>query len=113
MAAGAGLLAEAGIGLAMILFALVGLRAFRDRFLQPLTRDHQTISVSYQRGHGTLGPLIEAIEGGGGRLQNLSIDDEEEMRHVALDVLTPDAAALRSRVAPLADLPEVDVLTCQ
>lgn len=113
MAAAAGLLMAATVGLLTILFALVGLRAFRTRFLHPFTQNHQTIAVSYQRGHGTLGPLIEAIEGSGGRLENLSIDDEDDLRHVAVEVVTPDAEALRKRVGRLAELPEVDALSCR
>lgn len=112
MAAGAGLLAAAGIGLLTILFALVGLRAVREHLLRPLTHDHQTISISYRRGHGTLGPLIEAVESGGGRLQNLSIDDDEDLRHVALDVRTPDGDGLRKRIGAFAELPEVDAVNC-
>lgn len=113
MAAGAGLPLAAGIGLVTVLFALVGLRAVREHLLRPITHDHQTISVSYQRGHGTLGPLIEAIESGGGRLEGLSIDDEEDLRHVALDVRTPDGEALRRRIGVLSELPEVASAECR
>lgn len=114
MAAAAGMLTATWIGLATILFALVGLRAFRARFLHPFTHDHQTISLTYQRGHGTLGPLIEAIERGGGKLENLSIDDDDdELRHVAVEVVSPDAEALRKRVGAIAELPEVEALSCR
>jgi putative Mg2+ transporter-C (MgtC) family protein len=113
MAAGAGLPLAAAVGLVAVLFTLVGLRAVRDRLLRPLTHDHQTISVSYRRGHGTLGPLIEAIESGGGRLESLSIDDDPDLRHVALDVRTPDGEALRKRIGAFSELSEVEAAECR
>jgi putative Mg2+ transporter-C (MgtC) family protein len=113
MAAGAGLFGIAGIGLIAILFALVGLRALRERGLMRLTRSHQSISATYQRGHGTLGPLIAAVEAGGGRLEHLRIqDDDDEMRHVELDVRVRDNEVLRGHISALADLPEVDTISC-
>lgn len=112
MAAGAGLPALAGVGLISIIFALVGLRKLRERVLRPLMHDHQTILISYRRGEGTLGPLIQAIESGGGRLEKLSINDDSDLRHVALEVRTPDARALRGRIEAFSEFPEVDTVTC-
>jgi putative Mg2+ transporter-C (MgtC) family protein len=114
MAAGAGLFGAAGLGLVAILFALVGLRTLRDRGIRHLTKTHHSISATYHRGHGTLSPLIAAVEAGGGQLQSLRIDDdeEEEMRRVELEVRTRDADTLRRRVGALADLPEVDTISC-
>jgi putative Mg2+ transporter-C (MgtC) family protein len=113
MAAGASMPIAAAVGLGAILFTLIGLRTVRERLLRPLTHDRQTISISYRRGQGTLGPLVEAVENGGGRLENLSIDDDDELRHVALEVRTRDAEALRKRIGAFSELPEVDAVSCQ
>jgi putative Mg2+ transporter-C (MgtC) family protein len=113
MAAGAGLPIAAGLGLITILFVLVGLRTVRERWLRPLTHGRQSISISYHRGQGTLGPLMAAVESGGGKLENLSIADDADLRHVALDVRTTDSEALRERIWELAELPEVDAVDCR
>jgi len=112
MASASGLFGLTGLGLAAILFALIGLRTLRDQGRR-LTRSHHSISATYRRGHGTLGPLIAAVEESGGRLEHLRIDDDEEdLRRVELEVSTRDTQDLRARMAVVAELPEVDAVTC-
>lgn len=112
MAAGAKLFDAATVGLAAIILALIGLRFVRDHGLHRLTGSHQSISITYQRGHGTLAPVIAAIEAGDGRLESLQITDEDELRHVDLRVRSRNGHVLRQRVGDLADLPEVATVIC-
>jgi putative Mg2+ transporter-C (MgtC) family protein len=109
MAAGAGLLDAAAVG---VVAALVGLRSFRERGLRRLTHRHQKVLATYERGHGTLGPLIEAIEAGGGHLQGLHIDDEEDLRRVELEVQTRNHEDLQEKIAMLTERPEVESISC-
>jgi uncharacterized membrane protein YhiD involved in acid resistance len=83
MAAGAG---QYGIGLGgtvVVLAALVGLRILREHGGVLWTGSHHTIDVTYERGHGTLGPLPHAIEHRGGTLQSLHIEDGRDHRRSA------------------------------
>jgi putative Mg2+ transporter-C (MgtC) family protein len=113
MAAAASLFGVAWIGLLATIVALVGLRVLRDRGVRRFTRSRHAIVATYQRGHGTLAPLIEAIEASGGQLESLRIDDEENStRHVELDVRTRDGDELRDRVTELVNRPEVETIIC-
>lgn len=111
LAAGAGLFVAAGIGLAATLVTLVGLRLVRDHLLSRILYRQQTISVTYRRGQGTLAPIITIIEDAAGRLSRLSIDDENDRRHVLLEVRVRDVNRLRHRLATLANRPEVDEIS--
>jgi hypothetical protein len=75
-----------------------------------LTGRRQRIDVTYQRGHGTLAPIVQAIEHAGASLENLAIDDDEERRCVRLTIYARDPSALREDFAGLASLPEVDAV---
>jgi hypothetical protein len=75
-----------------------------------LWRHRHFIDVSYSRGHGTLGPIVNAIEDAGATLERLSIDDEADQRRVSLTVGTRDPRSLRLHVDRLSDLPEVDAV---
>jgi putative Mg2+ transporter-C (MgtC) family protein len=112
MAAGAGLFGAAAIGLVSVLFALIGLRALRGGVLERLTRRRQSISLTYSRGHGTLAPLIAAIESSGAQLESLRIDDEPDLRHVELSVRVRDGNRLRTQLGTVAELPEVHAISC-
>lgn len=111
MAAGAGMPPAVFFGLLAILFSLVALRTLRETVLQRITHTRQSIEVTYRRGHGTLAPVIEAVESDGWRLEGLHIDDEDELRHVVLEVRVRDEERLRERVDALAALPEVADIT--
>jgi len=69
----------------------------------------RTIEVEYEKGHGTLGPILDAVRGAGTQLDDLTITDFEEgrMRRVAIDVRVGDMGELDEVVASLSDLPEV------
>lgn len=111
MAAGAGMYLAATIGALTVLGSLVGLRIFRERGLTRLVGSHEHIEVAYERGYGTLAPVITAIENAGASLANLRIHDgRNEMRRVNLVVHSRQPDLLRAQFAKLADRPEVQAV---
>lgn len=106
MAAGAGQYEIAVAGLVVVLTVLVGLRAVRNRGLGGLLDQRRAIDVTYERGFGTLGPIIAAIEGAA-TLEDLRIDDGERHRHVRLVVRARRETQLEEQLQQVADRPEV------
>jgi putative Mg2+ transporter-C (MgtC) family protein len=107
LAAGAGLWWVGVAGAVVTLLVLVLLRPVRSRVLtlaSPLYR----LSVEYERGHGTLGPILDAIGEAGGHVDDLALDDEPNgVRRVALDVRVHHAEELREAVQRVAARDEV------
>src|SRR4051794_1350594 len=109
LAAGAGLWWAAAAGAVMTLVILVGLRPVRSRILAPLSSPLRTIDIEYEKGHGTLGPIMDAIRSAGGDLDDLTIHDAESghTRAVAIDVRVNDPDDLAEVAQALGDRPEV------
>jgi hypothetical protein len=68
------------------------------------------IDVEYEKGHGTMGPLFEAIRGVGAELDDLHIHDSNggSSRSVAVDVRVRDPSDLDDVTSAVAALPEVE-----
>jgi putative Mg2+ transporter-C (MgtC) family protein len=113
LAAGAGLWWLAAAGATVTLLVLVALRPLSTRLLSPFATPLRTIDVEYQRGHGTMGPLFDAIRDAGAELDDLSIADTNggSTRTVAVDVRVRDPEDLESVTSAVAALPEVDRCT--
>src|SRR4051812_42748418 len=109
LAAGAGLWWAAAAGATVALFILVGLRPLRERLAASIADPVRTIDVEYEKGHGTLGPVMDAIRSAGGELDDLTINDADggSLRAVAIDVRLGDREELEEVVGSLAELPEV------
>ena len=75
LAAGAGLWWVAAAGATVTLLVLIALRPLSTRLLTPFATPLRTIDVEYQKGHGTMGPLFDAIREAGAELDDLSIRD--------------------------------------
>jgi hypothetical protein len=68
--------------------------------------------VEYERGHGTLGPVLDAIADAGGRVDDLSLDDEPDgTRRLELDVRIHDAEDLREATRVVGEREEVSRCT--
>jgi putative Mg2+ transporter-C (MgtC) family protein len=106
MAAGSGPYATAAAALVVVLTALIGLRQLRERGWAGL-RQQRAVHASYHRGHGTLAPIIDALERAGVGLERPDIDDGDEQRRVRLDVRRREADRLDSEIAALASRPEI------
>jgi putative Mg2+ transporter-C (MgtC) family protein len=109
LAAGAGLWWAVGAGAALTLVILVGLRPVSGRIITPLTSPMRTIDIEYQKGHGTLGPIMDAIRNAGGELDDLTIHDADggSTRAVAIDVRVRDPEALSEVAESLGEIREV------
>src|SRR5689334_10995759 len=108
LATGAGLWWVAAAGAAVILLVLLGLRPLGRRLSAPV----QTLDIEYEIGHGTLGPVMEAIRDSGGMLQDLDIKDSDgSRRNVEIDVRVPDPEDLAHVAHELSELPEVSRCT--
>jgi putative Mg2+ transporter-C (MgtC) family protein len=70
LATGAGLWAVAAAGAVVTLGVLVLLRPVRARLLT-LANQRYELEVEYERGHGTLGPLLDLIADAGGHVEDL------------------------------------------
>jgi putative Mg2+ transporter-C (MgtC) family protein len=68
------------------------------RFLKPVIRrgGMQTVEVEYEQGHGTIGPLLRALQESGGSVEEVEIEDgEKTMRHVTIQVFNSEGADLK------------------
>lgn len=108
LAAGAGLWVVAAAGAVVTLIVLVGLRPLSKR--TPFATPLRTIDVDYEKGHGTMGPLFDAIREAGADLDDLSIRDSNggSTRSVAVDVRVNDPSDLDDVTTAVAALPEVE-----
>jgi putative Mg2+ transporter-C (MgtC) family protein len=108
LSTGAGLWWVAAAGAAVILLVLVGLRPLGARIAAPV----RTLDIEYEKGHGTLGPVMEAIRDSGGVLEDLDIRDSDgSTRNVEIDVRVPDPEELGQVARELCELPEVSRCT--
>jgi putative Mg2+ transporter-C (MgtC) family protein len=108
LAAGAGLWWVALAGAVTTLAVLIVLRPLGGVLLAPFASRLRTIDVEYQRGHGTIGPLLEAIREAGADIADLQISDAGATRAVAVDVRVRDPEVLTDVTRALEALPEVE-----
>jgi putative Mg2+ transporter-C (MgtC) family protein len=109
LAAGAGLWWLVAAGAVVTLFVLVALRPLRAHLITPLTTPLRTVDIQYEKGHGTLGPVMEAIRQMGGEFDDLNIEDENEgsTRKVMISVRVPEPDDLGEVAKELSEIPEV------
>lgn len=104
IALGCGLYAEGAIAVGLALAALILLQILSRR----LQRAHRRfVRVDYERGAGTLGPIVRELEGVSTTPVRIRIDDEEDHRTAVLEVTTSDAPALEGILASILHRPEV------
>jgi putative Mg2+ transporter-C (MgtC) family protein len=105
LATGAGLWWVAAAGVAVTLAVLVGLRPVGAWLASPV----RTIDIEYEKGHGTLGPVMAAIRETGGELEDLDIRDSDgdSTRHVEIEVRVPEPGDLGEVARELCEMPEV------
>lgn len=110
MAVGVGAIVPALLAAAAGMILIYGLT-----YLKPLIRQQGvvTVVVDYEQGHGTMGPLLQAVRSVGGDVQDLLIEDDDPggelptLRHVRIQVATRDEEDLELRLEELARRPEV------
>jgi putative Mg2+ transporter-C (MgtC) family protein len=109
LAAGAGVWWAAAAGAVLTLVILVALRPVGRHLIAPLTTELRSFDIRYERGHGTLGPVLEAIRGVDAQLEDIDIRDTDDgsTRNVVLAVRIPDPESLSEVARTVSDLPEV------
>jgi putative Mg2+ transporter-C (MgtC) family protein len=107
VAAAAGLPVVAFAGMALVLLSLTGLRAARNRGLPGLASHRHLIELAYRPGHGTIGPIVRAINDINAQLEHLEISDAPDLREVQMLVRTRTGGEIAALMATIADRPEV------
>jgi putative Mg2+ transporter-C (MgtC) family protein len=112
LAAGAGGWLAAIVATAMALLVLVVLQAAKP-FTQRFGRRQATVELVYLRGHGTLGPLLRAVDEHDARVQHLSVEDDDEsangegVRRVTIEVALRQQQDLDQLIDDVRTRPEV------
>jgi putative Mg2+ transporter-C (MgtC) family protein len=112
VSAAAGGYAAAAVATMLALGVLVFLRSAKP-LSRKLGRSHATLELEYQRGHGTLGPVLRALSELNGHLQHVAVDDDDEeangdgIRTVTLDVHLRDREDLDELIDRVSRRPEI------
>ncbi len=110
VASGAGAYAAVAVTTVVVLLVLVALRLAKP-VLQRVGGGVTLVELEYERGHGTLGPLLRAVNALPGRLDHLELDDDEDeeegLRRASLYVTGRDLDQLHAVVEQLRERPEV------
>jgi hypothetical protein len=97
----------AAVAAFLLMFGLSSLKPFIRR------RAGRTVHVQYQRGHGTMGPLLRSLQEIGGTIEDVQIEDHDgdatrdPYRHVSIRILTGDDLELERVVTEIRDRAEV------
>ncbi|MBB5790322.1 MgtC/SapB family protein [Jiangella mangrovi] len=118
LAAAAGSYAVTAIAAALVVGLLCTLRVVR-RLAARLRRPGDVVAIEYRRGHGTLGPLIRALDDLDLRLRSIQIVDDDTdlstpdgLRRVEIRLRAPHQQAIGELLAQLRGRPEVRSVTC-
>jgi putative Mg2+ transporter-C (MgtC) family protein len=106
VACGAGAYAAALVGGGLVLLVLVLMRVMTPTLLR-LANSTSVLEIEYERGHGTLGPLLRSVEEARGRVEGLDVDDEDELRKVTMRLRAREAEELQAVVEVVKTRPEV------
>lgn len=108
VAVGAGMVIPAvmaAVAAFVLMYGLSTLKPFIRR------RAAHTLHVQYERGHGTLGPMLRSLQQIGGTIDDVTIEDEREdgepVRHVWVRIVTGDDTELRRVADAMRERPEV------
>jgi putative Mg2+ transporter-C (MgtC) family protein len=109
-AAGSAMVAAISTGLAILVLVVL-------RLARPITRSigrHAAVlEVEYLRGHGTLGPLLRAVEQLGGTVRSIHLEDDDDgaapdgVRHVLLQIALAKSVDLEKIANAVGRRPEI------
>ena len=107
---GAGGYWAAAVTTVIAVLVLLVLRVVKP-LIHRLGRAHGDLQVVYERGHGTIGPLLRQISDLGGAVEQISVEDEGDSEHgrrtVTVEVAMPSRRAMDDVLEMLDGLPEV------
>jgi putative Mg2+ transporter-C (MgtC) family protein len=110
MVVGAAAWAAAAGGLAVVLGTLVIVR-YVAPLLPGLGGHARLVRIDYERGHGTLGPILASVRAAGGRVGDLNIDDGDSdgpgRRRVEIAVRVRRPEELERLIGRVEERPEV------
>jgi putative Mg2+ transporter-C (MgtC) family protein len=115
LAAGAGLYVVVVAATVLILAVLVGLLVL-ERFATRVAPTSGVLEVRYVRGHGTLGPLMRALQDANVRITGFRVDDDDERalapgaRVVTVRATLRDASDAQRIAEEIGSRPEVEVV---
>lgn len=111
VAVGAGLWAAAVASAGVVYVILLGGRWVVPAFLGRIDTRHRVLELEYERGHGTLGPVLRELERLDGRLGRVRLDDRDDddssLRHATIEIVTSDDSSLDDIVERLQATREV------
>ncbi len=114
VAAASGSFALVLSGLAVVVFVLVLLRPLHRLVSRRLSYEDVSVDLVYERGHGTLGPVMQAIDATGASLKSLTIDDERDIRtrqvSIELTIEHGTLAVIQKSMATVAGRDEIRIL---
>ena len=89
LAAGAGYYTAASMATVIVILALWPLRLFAHRTFVRFRPERQRLLVDIDRGRAA-GPVLDAVERAGGRVESLELTEEGERRSLAIEVDFPE-----------------------
>lgn len=108
VAVGAGMILPAVMAAVVAFILMYGLSTLKP-FIR--RRSAHTLHVQYDRGHGTLGPMLRSLQAIGGTIDDVTIEDETEdgddVRHVWVRIVTGDDTELQRVADAMRERPEV------
>jgi putative Mg2+ transporter-C (MgtC) family protein len=107
VAVGAGMFLAAAVAVGVTLVVLVGVRLVSRRVMHP---GRHLLLIEYERGHGTLGPLLRELERCHGTVSQLHLEDDLDgpgIRRAELEVVCRDDHLFSEFVGRIASRPEV------
>jgi putative Mg2+ transporter-C (MgtC) family protein len=114
VAAGAGLYLTVAMGTALVFITVVGVRAVRPQLLRALAGSLRALEVEYERGHGTIGPLMRAIDELDVRVEGIRIHDgdgdgdgDSHLRRVRVELIARHPEQLDGVVQAMLERDEV------
>jgi putative Mg2+ transporter-C (MgtC) family protein len=107
VAAGAGAYAAAALGTGVVLAVLVLLRIATPLLLR-LGSTTTVLEIDYERGHGTLGPVLRSLAEAHGTVEHLEVEDDDDgMRHVHVRLRARQSDGVQTVVDRVEQRPEV------
>ena len=107
VAAGSGAFPAVLLGTAVILMSLVLMRIATPLLLR-LAVPLSVLQIEYERGHGTIGPLLKSVAEAHGKIERLEVEDDEGgLRLVTLRFRVRQAEEVQTVVDEVQERPEV------
>jgi putative Mg2+ transporter-C (MgtC) family protein len=108
VAAGAGAYAAAGLGTGVVLLVLIALRIVTPLLLR-MASSTTVLEIEYERGHGTIGPLLRSLTDAHGIIEHLEVEDDDEngMRHVEVRLRARPSNGVQTAIERVEQRPEV------